>query len=305
MKKTGILLLAGLLALIAGCGKSLFFGAAEHTGTYYEEAEKIDALLEKASVNVEVRETAGSAANLRLISEDYIKMAIVQADVVYRSLMEDPYAEVHYSAIMPLHTEACHIMVRGDSKISSVSDLAGKRIGIGQVESGTESNAMSILSAYGLSDQNTEMVNMDFEASKEALLDGRLDAVFATYMVGSSAVKSAAEEMELRFLSVTEDDLEALQAEYPLYELSVIPKGTYSGQKEDITALSMKAILIVSNEIKADTVKKMTETLYRNRSSILPEENVLPDRNEEIPGTSLPLPLHPGAEEFYRQEGLL
>ena len=159
MKKILCILLSLLLVLLNGCSSdtgNIRFGAAGVGGMYYTFANSFTGILSKENENYsyEVKNTAGSTANIRLLSNHYIDLAIAQAD-----LIQDAYEGTgafdgnickDYSAIAGLYTEACQIVVRADSSIYSLDDLQGKHISIGASESGTERNAKEILAATGL-----------------------------------------------------------------------------------------------------------------------------------------------------------
>ena len=102
--------------------------------------------------NIEVKTTAGSAANLRLLSKDYIQMAVAQMDLINDAynrtgIFENDKKYQGYRAVASLYTEACQIVVPADSDIQSMDDLEGKKVCIGEEESGTEQNALQILNA--------------------------------------------------------------------------------------------------------------------------------------------------------------
>ena len=153
-KRIGIFLAA--LLLLSSCGRDsgrLKMGAAGLGGTYQAFSDAF-AKLESETNNreIEVRTTAGSAANLRLLSQNYIQLALCQAD-----LLEDAWNGTGqfqgtepirgFGAVAGVYEEACQIVVRADSEISTVEELEGHRVSIGEEESGTKQNALQILAA--------------------------------------------------------------------------------------------------------------------------------------------------------------
>ena len=143
-----------LALLLTGCSyqtKTIRFGAADIGGMYYTVANAYAGLAseESSDLKFEVKNTAGSAANLRLLSGNYIDLGIAQADLV-RAAYEGTGSfsdnrQQGYRAIAGLYTEACQIVVRADSDIRTLNDLQGKTVSIGASESGTEQNATEIL----------------------------------------------------------------------------------------------------------------------------------------------------------------
>ena len=93
-----------------------------------------------------VRTTAGSNANIRLLSDGYIEIGLAQAD-----LIADAYkTNEDLRAIAGLYTETCQLVVRADSNIQTLDDLSGHTVSIGAEESGTERNATQILEFAGM-----------------------------------------------------------------------------------------------------------------------------------------------------------
>lgn len=164
MKKLLALLIALMTVLLCSCssgGETIRFGAAGTGGIYNEAANSIKSIADAdGTLKIETKTTAGSAANVRLLSQNYLDAAIVQSDIAHDAFNGENNFEKSgslegYSAVAGMFTEACHIVVRKDSDINSVYDLLGKTVSIGEEESGSELNAKQILSAYGL---NSKMV---------------------------------------------------------------------------------------------------------------------------------------------------
>ena len=187
------MLLAGIMlaVLLAGCtsagtARRMRMGVAGEGGVYHAFGEGF-AALENDSGNgaVELKNTAGSAANLRLLMGDYLQLAVAQADLVQDAyeqsgIFQDEEMENKFCAVAALYTEACQVIVRADSDIQSVEELQGKTVSIGAEESGSEQNAWQILSAYGLNEKLVETINLNYEDAAAQLKAGRIDAMFIT-----------------------------------------------------------------------------------------------------------------------------
>ena len=184
-QKIGLFLCLALL--LTGCSyqtKTIRFGAADIGGMYYTVANAYAGLASKESSDLkfEVKNTAGSAANLRLLSGNYIDLGIAQADLV-RAAHEGTGSfsdnrQQGYRAIAGLYTDACQIVVRADSDIRTLNDLQGKTVSIGASESGTEQNATEILKLSGLTAKLVHMVNLDYADAAGKLASGEIDALF-------------------------------------------------------------------------------------------------------------------------------
>ena len=180
------LVLALLLMTACSTQKRIRFGAAALGGNYHAFAQSLSSVLaSEADIETEVRATAGSAANIRLLDEDYIRLGLAQSDVISNMYyatgnFTNQEPRTGYSAVAGLYTEACQVVVRAESGITSIRDLRGKTVSVGESESGTEQNAMEILAAYGLSGSMVTTVNKDYAAAAESLKAGEIDALFCT-----------------------------------------------------------------------------------------------------------------------------
>ena len=182
-----IVMLAGILTSCGTNTGKIKFGAAGLGGTYRVFGDTFANLVtsKNKKYKMEVKTTAGSAANLRLLSDGYIQMAVAQTDLTNDAyertgIFENEKQHGGYSAVAALYTEACQIVVKADSSINTVEDLQDKRVSVGEEESGTEQNAKQILAAYGLNDSLVDEVNLDYSNAAEELREGKIDAFFCT-----------------------------------------------------------------------------------------------------------------------------
>ena len=223
--------LAGILlaaAVLSGCAstekaKRLRFGVAGEGGIYREFGERFAALEnETDNGQVELKATAGSAANLRLLTGEYLQLAIAQADLVQDAydqtgIFADEEESRGFGAVAALYTETCQVVVRADSDIQSIEDLHGRTVSIGAEESGSEQNARQILSAYGLNDKMVSMVNLNYEDAAAQLKAGRVDAIFMTVGAPSPVLTALAGECGIRLLKVDGAAAQRLQSAYSAY----------------------------------------------------------------------------------------
>lgn len=232
------MLLAGIMlaVLLAGCtsagtARRMRMGVAGEGGVYHAFGEGF-AALENDSGNgaVELKNTAGSAANLRLLMGDYLQLAVAQADLVQDAyeqsgIFQDEEMENKFCAVAALYTEACQVIVRADSDIQSVEELQGKTVSIGAEESGSEQNAWQILSAYGLNEKLVETINLNYEDAAAQLKAGRIDAMFITAGAPSAVVTALAEDCGIRLLCVDGAAAKRLQDSCSSYSVCTIPAG--------------------------------------------------------------------------------
>ena len=305
-KRIGIFLAA--LLLLSSCGRDsgrLKMGAAGLGGTYQAFSDAF-AKLESETNNreIEVRTTAGSAANLRLLSQNYIQLALCQAD-----LLEDAWNGTGqfqgtepirgFGAVAGVYEEACQIVVRADSEISTVEELEGHRVSVGEEESGTKQNALQILAAYGLNEKLVEEVSLNYTEAAKELENGSIDAFFCTAGAQTAAIANLAQRTGIRFLNAAA----RLKKSYPVYDSCIIAAGTYPGQEEDVSTVGVKAVLLASDSVSAEVVEELTALLFEEQQELdfaLPVELIT---EADAAADGLPVPFHKGAERYYESRG--
>jgi len=309
--------LAGLLlasVLLSGCSsaqtvKRLRFGVAGEGGVYREFGELLAALEnETDSGQVELKATAGSAANLRLLSGEYLQLAIAQADLVQDAynqtgIFKDEEETRGFGAVAALYTEACQVVVRADSDIQTVEGLQGKTVSIGAEESGSEQNAQQILAAYGLNDKMVSMVNLNYEDAAAQLKAGKIDAIFMTVGAPSPVLTELAGECGIRLLNVDGAAAQRLTSAYSAYSTITLPADIYPGQTEEVHTVGVKAVLLASDELPAKQVQKLTELLFSGRES-MEEQLGIPLDAEQDAVEGVDIPFHEGAAAYYQAAGI-
>ncbi len=312
MKKVISILTCLCLLMTTGCSRqeTIRFGAAGVGGMYYPFANAFTELASKdeTGINWKVKSTAGSAANLRLLSDNYIELGIAQAD-----LIEDAYygkGTFHsgkyrgYKAVASLYPEACQIVVRKDSDITSLDDLEGKNVSVGEEESGTERNATQILEMCGLPDNLVNTKNLDYTDAADQLAEKKIDAFFCTAGICTTVIEELTKECDIRLLEIPESCRQKLKKAYSFYDDYVIPAGTYSGQTEDIQTVSVQSVLLASSTLSEKTVQKLTASLFKHIKDIQYSISINLQLTPQEAVKGITIPFHPGAETYYKLEGV-
>ena len=312
MKRVISILTCLCLLMTTGCSRqeTIRFGAAGVGGMYYPFANAFTELASKdeTGINWKVKSTAGSAANLRLLSDNYIELGIAQAD-----LIEDAYygkGTFHsgkyrgYKAVASLYPEACQIVVRKDSDITSLDDLEGKNVSVGEEESGTERNATQILEMCGLPDNLVNTKNLDYTDAADQLAEKKIDAFFCTAGICTTVIEELTKECDIRLLEIPESCRQKLKKAYSFYDDYVIPAGTCSGQTEDIQTISVQSVLLASSTLSEKTVQKLTASLFKHIKDIQYSISINLQLTPQEAVKGITIPFHPGAETYYKLEGV-
>ena len=299
-----------VLAALTACGQKgrLRIGTAGEGGNYNSLGNALSQTLQKDpyKVNVEVKTTAGSAANIRLLSQDYLELALAQSDVIdemYAGTL-NTQAMKGYSAIAALYPEPVQIVVRADSGITSVSDLAGKKVSVGEADSGTQKNAAQILQAYGLASNMLTVQNMTYAEAAKALGDGSIDAMFCTAGAPAQVITDLSGTTPVNLVSIQEQQSNLLTGAYGFYTGAVIPAGTYNGQDSDVTTLAVMSVLLASDKTPAETVYTITGALFKEKAALNEAVPVEFDLQEQKAVESVTIPFHPGAAQYYQECGI-
>lgn len=321
-KKILALLLAALLVLsFAACGGekepsgegegdkiNLKLATGSTTGTYYAYGTAMAQLLsQKTGYGITVESTGASKANIQLMAQYQDYLAIVQNDVMSYAYtgtdLFDGAKITDFSAIGCLYAEVCQIVANPDAGISSIADLKGKRVSVGDAGSGVEFNAKQILAAYGITFDDIEKQSLGFGESADAFKNSQIDAFFCTAGAPTTAITDLTTSNKIVLLSVDDEHIAALQADYPFYAPYTIAAETYKGVAEAKT-VAVQATLIVSNAVSEDAVYNLTKNLFENQADLAIAHAKGAELNTaNAIGFVGDVPLHAGAQKYYTEIG--
>lgn len=304
MKKKISIMLCIVLFALTGCtnsGSTIRFGAADIGGMYYSFANTFTELANEQGYDFtcKVRTTAGSNANIRLLSDGYIEIGIAQAD-----LIADAYkSNEDLRAIAGLYTETCQLVVRADSDIQTLDDLSGHTVSIGAEESGTERNATQILEFAGMPSSLVATKNLDYiEATKE-LKAGDIDAFFCTAGLTTTVIDEISKECDIRLIPLTDTVISKMLESSSAYTSEVIPAGTYTGQAADISTIGVKSVLITKANVSEDTIEQLTSLLFEKEKELSYSNSLKLELTYDFATDDIPIPFHDGTKKYYSSCG--
>lgn len=322
-KKILALLMAGVMALgLAACGggdseggssegaTTLNMATGGTSGTYYAfsgvVANTLNGKLEGVSINVE--SSGASGANIDMIDTGNDQLAIVQNDVMYYAYSAtDMYADKDpiqsYSAVMSCYPE--YVQIIANKNITSIEDLKGKKVSVGDAGSGVEFNARQILAAYGIDiDSDITKQNQSFADSADSLKNGTIDAAFVVAGYPTTAVSELASTYEFNLLAIDEEHANALMDEYGFYTYGEIPGGTYNCVAEDIPAVAVMATIIARNDVSEDVIYNLVKAIFDNQEEITAGHAKGAELSLETAVQGIDIPFHPGAEKYFTEAGV-
>ncbi|OEF96902.1 hypothetical protein BHF71_04020 [Vulcanibacillus modesticaldus] len=281
-------------------------------GTYYPLGGAIAETWNKYidGLNVTVQSTGASVENIRLIASGETELAMaMNGPAIAAHNGTGPFEgnKVEFAAVGVIYPEVMQVVAPKDSGIKTIEDLRGKRVSIGPAGSGTAAAALNILKAYGIDpDKDIQKFQDTFSDAASKLKDGLLDAAFAVLAVPAANVIDITTSTPITIVNIEGKGLEKLLALDPTFSPYEIPAGTYKGQDEVGFTVSQWAVLYVSKDLPEDLVYQMTKVMYERKDEIANAHargNQISIDNA-IKGIA-PVPLHPGAEKYYKEIGIL
>ena len=279
------------------------------SGTYYAVGgvmkTVLDSKLTLSSLNVE--STGASVANVNMITDGQAQMAILQSDVInYAHEGTNSFEgapEDNALWVAGIYNETVQILAKPG--INTVSDLKGKTVCVGDVGSGTEINAWQVLSAAGLTKDDINAVNGSFQDGVDQLKDGKIDAAFTVAGAPTTAIVDYATTNTLNLVSLSDEELAAIQAEYPFLIRDDLAAGTYTGQDSDVTCVAIQATLVASEELSEDVVYEFVKAMFDNKDALTEGHAKFGFLDPEAASAGATVTMHPGAEKYYKEVGVL
>jgi uncharacterized protein len=309
--------LAGAAALTAfgspARAQAKFFriGTGGTGGTYYPVGGLIANSITSDKLNASAVATNGSVANVNAIVGGASESGFSQADVASwaytgTGIWEGRGKVEELRAIANLYPETVHVVVKKGLGVKTIADLKGKRVSIDEPGSGSIINARSILTAFGLGNNDYRAEFLKAAPSMDKIKDGSLDAFFMTTGYPAGALSEMAATHGFDLLAIEGPLAADLKKRFTFFADDVIPDGVYKDVK-GVNTLAVGAQWVTSAKIDADLVYEVTKGLWSDKTrSALDSGHAKGKAIQRATALlGLGIPLHPGAERFYREAGLI
>ncbi len=334
-----VLGVAVTVLFIVGMGKDLtgqdggetrvtFFqiGTGSTGGTYFPMGEALAAIISQPpgaepclpgghcgvpGVVAIAKGSPGSVANVRAVASGRLDSALVQANVLAAAYdgtgeFEGEGPRANLRVIANLYVEAIHLVIARGIDVRSVSDLKGLRVSIGPDGSGTRPDAIAILEAFGVTLADIEPVEADASRSAEMILTGMLDAYFLVAGAPARSIDDLARRGAIDLIPVVGTPADRLLLEREFYSRLSIPEGTYR-HIDTVETLGVGALWITRASSSDRLVYQITRSLFdeRNRATLVSAHANGESVTLATAVRGVPILLHPGAERFYFEAGIL
>lgn len=282
-------------------------------GVFYPYGGGIAKVLTEKGPNLQAtaQVTGGSVDNAKLLHAGEAELGFSTVDSAFDALMgtgpfaKDGKQDVRVVAV--LYDSFMHLVASAASGAVKVSDLKGKRVGVGSTGSSTETIADRILAAAGLDPKkDVTRDNLSVAESVGALKDGKIAAFFWIGGIPTAAVRDLATSGQppIRFLD-TSAELAAMQKQFPgLYTPNTLPKTAYAGMTEDVKGLGVPNVLLTGAGVKDATVTAMMQTIFGNLADV---QAIHPEARKltlQAASVKTAVPFHPAAQAFFKANGI-
>ena len=306
-----VIVILGLLAPHAHGAENVVILTARGSSPYHPLGVALGRVVAESTpaLRPSVQTTTGSTENLELLANGRAQIAFALGDA-----LSDAWAGREASgftsprrtlrSIAALYPNYVQIVARRDARISALGDLRGKRVSVGAARSAVERNARVILAGAGLSYRQLGKVEyLPFGESIEWMKDRQLDATLQSAVLGVSGLRDLATAMDVVVVGVGADVVRKIDD--PAYLTATIPANTYRGQTRDVQTVAIQNFLVTDENVPDEIVYRVTKALWNGLEKLVAAHPAARDIRLSNALATMIVPLHPGAEKFYREAGIL
>ena len=300
---------------VAGCGDGaksetfLNIATGGTAGTYYPIGGAMAEIINKDvyGVNASAQSTGASVANINMLQDGQVEMAIVQNDITYyavngQNMFEGKKIE-NLRGVASLYPETCQFVTMVDSGIMSINDLKGKKVAVGAAGSGVEANVKQILQAYGITYDDIDEQFLSVAEGANALKDGTVDVACVTAGYPTASIQDVASQKNIRLIPLDEEKITALTIDYPFYTRTIIPAGVYQGFDQEVPAVSVMAILVATDKMEDKTGYDITKAIFTNTDKLVAAHSAAKsiEKKSALAGMGF-IKMNSGAEKFLKEQ---
>lgn len=261
------------------------------------------------NVRATAQVTRASAENLNLLQAGRGELALSLADSLsdaWKGVAEAGFPQKldRLRTVSATYNNYVQIVASAESGIRTLADLRGKRVSVGAARSGTELNARAVFRAAGMTYRDLSRVEyLPFGESVELIKNRQLDATLQSAGLGVASIRDLATAVRIVMVPVPADVIAKIGD--AAYQPSAIPAGTYEGQTADVPTAAIANFLVSHSGVSDELVYLKTKAMYENLETLYAAHNAARVIKRENATKGVPVPLHPGAERYYREVGVI
>ncbi len=299
-----------------GNDKEVTIGTGSRAGVYFQVGRAICRLVNQTQADhgiaCDAPSTAGSISNLQALRSGELQLAVAQSDWQYHAVkgtsrFAAAKPDPDLRAVFSVHGEPFTLVVRRDSGIQHLRDLKGRRVNIGNPGSGQRGTMEVVMQAMGW-DKRSFSLTDELPASQQslALCHDRVQAMVYTVGHPNDSVAQAVRLCDAVIAEVSGKEVEQLIADRPYYAFTSITGGIYSGNVDDVRTFGVKATVVTSAKVDAETVYAITKAVFDNLDSFRGLHPAFTGLQPELMvRDGLSAPLHEGALRYFKERGWL
>ena len=310
----------GVTALALACGLTsahVAFGQTSiniltgaQSGASYSLGVALSQIYMKAIPDVRstAQVTRASAESLNLLQAGRAELAFAPGDALSAAWRGDEEAGFktplnRLRGLSATYRNYIQIVARADSGIRTVADLKGKRLAVGTARSPTDFNARAILRAAGLSYRDLAKVEYaPFGQAAELMKERQVDATLVSAVAGALTIRDLAMTSKIVLVTIPR---EVLAKAGDVYEPVTLAANTYPGQTSDVPTAAIRYFLVTQSDVSEELGYQMTKALYDNLDALYAANSAAKEIKRENAVAGMRVPLHPGAERYYREVGVI
>ena len=303
-----------IIPLQASAAKRLVFGGGPAGGTFQVVANAIqvyDPVKASKDYRLKAQSSAGSVENLRKVNKGKMHFGVVYSGHVYLGregrLKNDTQKYEDVMAVAYLYGAPAQLVVRKGSGIESSKDLVGKKVGVGNAGSGAFANCELFFTHMGIWDK-IERNAMGYNDAAAAFGNNQLDAFWLFTAFPSGAVIMAAQTNDIELVDLgKEAEASGFYDAYPYFSKLSVPPNTYKGVDSETPSFQDSALWVANAKVSADVVYDLLSKIYTDEglAHMRQQKKTFKEMSVETGINGIVTPLHPGAERFWKEKGLL
>lgn len=296
--------------------KFITIGTGGVTGVYYPAGGAICRLVNRGrrehGIRCSVESTGGSVYNLNALRQGEIDIAAAQSDWQYHALRgSGPFKNLgpdeNLRSLFSLHSEPFTVIARADAGVNSFEDIKGKRVNIGNPGSGQRAMMEAIMAVKNWKRDDFKLLT-ELKASEQsqALCDNKIDVMIYSAGHPNGAVQEVTTSCPTKIIPVADASIDKLIAQYPFYTYTTIPGGMYAGNPDDIKTFGVKATFVTSAKVDDDVIYRVVKSVFDNFDNFKTLHPVFATLDpKKLVREGNTAPLHPGAERYFKEKGML
>lgn len=316
MKKSLVTLVVSLI-LVCSLSTSMAaqimtIGSGGTGGVFYPIASALTSIVNNNvdGVKINNESTGGSSDNTRMVGEGEIELGFTAGDICYFAYngIEDYEGNQlpDIRCLFAMYPSQASWTVTKASGIESLYDLAGKNLAVGMAGSGTENSARFELPLLGIDyPDGFNPMYIDANESADAMRTGQCDGMHGFGGNPQVALLELSQTFEIRCLPFPEEFIDKVIEARPYYYKSVMPANLYIGQDYEVPTYAVNTLCIINANVDEETAYQITKACWENVEQLYDSHSMMKNMVADFVTTGLTVPLHPGAERYWKEIGIL